>query len=354
MIAPIIRRRILKMQIERARNVSGRMLAELLRAPADPASVAGHPFRGLVLFVSALLLFACMDTTTKFLSTDYNVPLVVAIRYIAHCVLMIALLAPSQGKRLVQTQRTGLVLVRAASLAIASLFVGLALRRMPVAETTAINFLAPMLVVLLAGPVLGERIGALGWTAAVLGFAGVLLIARPGSGLDATGILFALCAVGAGAAYQLLSRVLVNTERTVTLLFYTALIGSVGFGIFLPWFWEGETPTPWQVLLFLSMGVTGGLGHFLFTAAYRHAPASLLAPMNYLQLLWAGLLGWMVFGHMPDHLSLLGMCVVAASGAIVALKSRPPRFRFSPDIFAKTFSAIRAVSNGYLSLEKRP
>jgi drug/metabolite transporter (DMT)-like permease len=225
---------------------------------------------------------------------------------------------------------------------------------MPVAETTAINFLAPMLVVLLARPVLGERIGALDWTAAVLGFVGVLLIARPGSGLDATGILFALCAVGAGAVYQLLSRVLVSTERTVTLLFYTGLIGSVAFGIFLPWFWEGETPTPWQVLLFLSMGVTGGLGHFLFTAAYRHAPASLLAPMNYLQLLWAGLLGWMVFGHMPDHLSLLGMCVVAASGVIVALKSRPPVPKASSNGSADTSPVFQTVLNIHLSLEKRP
>lgn len=139
-----------------------------------------------MLFVSAL--FACMDTTTKYLTMHYNVPLVVAIRYIVHCLLMLVLLAPRQGKRLFKTQRTGLVLVRAASLAIASLFLEFALQRMPVAETTALNFLAPMLVVLLAYPVLGERIGLLAWVASIMGFGGVLLIVHPSSDLDSMGI----------------------------------------------------------------------------------------------------------------------------------------------------------------------
>lgn len=283
---------------------------------------AQRPLRGIAFFLAALLLFACLDTTTKYLSGHYPVTLVVAVRYVVHCLLMIALLAPAQKAQLVRTQRTGLVLLRAASLAIASLFVGLALQRMPVAETTAINFLAPLLVVLLAHPLLGERIGALGWFAALLGFAGILLIARPGSALDAYGIAYALCGAGAGASYQLLSRILATSEKTLALLFYTALVGAIIFGSLAPWWWSGETPKLPTALLFLSMGVTGGLGHFLFTAAYRHVPASLLAPMNYLQLIWAGLLGWLVFGHCPDELAILGMGIVASSGVLVAFKSQ--------------------------------
>ncbi|CAK0771528.1 S-adenosylmethionine uptake transporter [Azospirillaceae bacterium] len=281
----------------------------------------GHPLRGVQMFLAALFFFACMDATTKYLSAQYNVPLVVAIRYIVNFLLMIITLAPTQGKRLVQTRRTGLVLVRAGCLTVGSLFFGLALQRMPVAETTAIVFLAPTLVMLIAGPVLREHVHATGWIAAAIGFVGVLLIVRPGGGLDATGIACVLCAVGATVAYHLLSRVLINTEHTIALLFYTTLVGSVCFGALLPWFWEGEAPTWRQALLFLSMGATGGLGHFLFTAAYRHAPASLLAPINYLQLLWAGALGWIVFEHAPDRLTILGMCVVAASGVMVALRS---------------------------------
>ena len=285
---------------------------------------ADHPLRGTLLFVTALLLFACMDATTKYLAASHAVPLIVAVRYIGNLSLMVVLLAPTHAREMVRTQRTGLVLVRGLSLAVVSLLVGFAFQRMPVAETTAINFLAPMLVVLVARPLLGERIGPLGWTAAILGFAGVLLIVRPGSGLDPIGIAFALLAVGAGVVYQLLSRVLAATEQTLALLFYTALTGTTLFGLALPWFWEARPPSLLEALLFGSLGVYGGLGHFLFTAAYRHAPASLLAPMNYLQLLWVGLLGWCVFGHVPDGISLLGMCVIAASGILVALKTRRP------------------------------
>ncbi|RYY23523.1 MAG: DMT family transporter [Sphingomonadales bacterium] len=283
---------------------------------------APNPLRGILLFTLGVLLFACMDTTAKYLVSRYDVPLVVAARYIGNLLLMSALLAPRYGKELIETQRTGLVVVRALCLAASSLLVGFALQRMPVAETTAINFLAPMLVVLVAGPLLGERAGIVGWGAALAGFGGVLLIARPGSGLDPVGVACALLGVGAAAGYQILSRVLVASERTIALLFYTALVGSILFGLAAPWFLGARVPDAFETLLLCSLGVYGGLGHYLITAAYRDAPASVLAPVNYLQLLWAGLLGWIVFGHMPDRLSLIGMAIIAAAGAAVALHSR--------------------------------
>lgn len=281
-----------------------------------------RPLRGALLLVAGLFFFACMDTAIKYLAEHYNVPLIVAVRYIVTLLLMTVLLAPTHGRKLVETERSGLVLIRSLCLASTSLLVGLALQRMPVAETTSINFLAPLLIVLVARPILGERIGRVGWIAAFSGFAGVLMIVRPGSGLDPLGVIFVLSAVGANVAYQMLSRVLASSERTIALLFHTALIGSLCFGLALPWFWQGRAPQAWELLLFLSLGVLGGLGHFLFTAAYRHAPASMLAPMTYIQLLWAGLLGWLVFGHLPDGLSIIGMAVIAASGLVSALKPR--------------------------------
>lgn len=285
---------------------------------------AANPLRGIALFVASLLLFACMDTTTKYLAERHDVPLIVAARYIGNLLLMVALLAPRHGAALVKTQRTGLVVIRALCLAVSSVLVGMALQRMPVAETTAINFLAPMLVVLVAGPLLGERPGRVGWAAAFFGFVGVLVIVRLGSGLETFGVICALAGVTVNMGYQLLSRVLVATESTLSMLFYTALCGSIIFSLALPWYLTGEVPPPFECLLFLSLGVYGGLGHFLMTAAYRHAPASLLAPTNYLQLLWAGMLGWLVFGHLPDRISLLGMAIIAASGVAVALRSRRP------------------------------
>lgn len=289
----------------------------------DAASV--HSLRGVLLFMLGLFLFACMDSTTKYLVTHYEAPLVVAIRYIVNCLLMLILLTPSHGRELVRTQRTGLVLLRGACLAAASILLGLALQRMPVAETTAILFLSPLVVVLMAGPILGERVGLLGWIAALCGFGGILLIARPGAGLDPVGTVLALCAVATTVVYQLLSRILARTEQTLPMLFHTALVGALAFGTLLPWSWGGPPPTALQLLLFLALGIMGGLGHYLFTAAHRHAPASVLAPMMYVQLVWAGLLGWSVFGHVPPGTSILGMGIVAASGMLVALKSRITR-----------------------------
>lgn len=278
--------------------------------------------KGFVFAALGLLLFACMDSATKYLTEHYNVPFVVAIRYLVHFALMVLVLAPRYSAPLLHTRRRGLVVVRSIALVVASLSVGIALHRMPQADTTAITFLAPILVVLLACPLLGERIGPLGWVAAVMGFMGVLLIARPGSGLDLIGVLFALLAACANTAYQLLSRILATTERPIALLFNTALVGSLVFGLALPWTWDNQAPTYLELALFIGMGAAGGLGHYFFTLAYRYAPASFLAPVVYLQLVWAGILGWIVFGNSPDHLSLLGMLIVAASGLMIAVKSR--------------------------------
>ncbi len=290
--------------------------------PRTTILLQNNALKGFLLAAAGLFLFACMDSTTKYLTTHYNVPFVVAMRYIVHFLLMVMILASRHSAQLIHTQRTGLVIARAVVLTIASLCMGMALHRMPLAETTAINFLAPILVALLAGSILGEKIGGWGWATIATGFIGVLLIARPGGGLDAMGIMFALGAAAANSTYQLLSRLLASTEKAIALLFYTALVGSIIFGIALPWFWENEVPSKLELILLLSIGISGGLGHYLFTLAYRHAPASMLAPMTYLQLLWVGLLGCMIFGTIPDNMNLLGMAIVAASGLIIAFKSR--------------------------------
>tara|TARA_R110000851_G_scaffold173939_1_gene320196 strand:+ start:261 stop:1154 length:894 start_codon:yes stop_codon:yes gene_type:complete len=281
-----------------------------------------RPFRGIALITGAVFLFACMDATTKLLVAEYPAPVVVAVRYIVQCLLMVVLLMPRSGRQMLHTQRTALVWVRAACLAATSLVVALAFRHLPVAEATAIVYLSPLLVVMVGGLVLRESIGRVGVLAAIAGFVGVLLIARPGSGLDPLGVALALAGALMIAGYQLLSRVLAATESTLALLFYAALFGSILYGLMVPWFLEGLAPSMLQLGLFSSLGVTGGLGHYLFTAAHRYAPASSLAPVMYVQLLWASLLGWWVFGEVPDGLTLLGMGVIALSGVAVVIKSQ--------------------------------
>nr|WP_246581033.1 DMT family transporter [Deinococcus aestuarii] len=269
--------------------------------------------RGVALYAVALLLFACLDTTTKYLTTHYPVPLVAWVRYAVQLVLMTALLAPRMGREIASPVRPAPVALRSLCLVATTLFVGLALRSLPVAEASAIVFISPLLVVLLAGPLLGERLTPTRAVLAVLGFAGVLLIARPGGNLDALGVGFALLGAVANTGYQLLSRTL-SAERPLTLLFNSALVGTVIFGGLVPFFRGGAPLTPTYAGLFLALGLTAGLGHFFLTLGFRYAPASLISPVTYLQLLWAGLLGWLVFHHVPDALTLLGMGIIAAAG----------------------------------------
>ncbi len=289
---------------------------------SDPVSTPGHALRGMAYCAAALLLFACMDAATKYLTTRTSIPLMIWIRYGVHLACMSLLLLPRERGQLLAARQPALVVLRAVILIAITLLVSLALQRMPVAEVTAVQFLAPIMVTMMAGPLLREKTGKVRVACAVVGFIGVLLVVHPGSGLDPVGLLFALLAALFGAMYQLLSRLLGTTERTLVMIYYMALVGFACFSLGTPWFWPDQWPAGFDFLLIAVLGLAGWGGHFLFTLAYRHAQASLLAPVTYLQLLWAGLLGWLLFDHYPSGLTLLGMLVIAASGITVAVHDR--------------------------------
>lgn len=283
---------------------------------------AGNPVKGIALVVLATLCFAASDVVTKHLAQTYPVPWIMAVRYVLNAVVLAVLLAPREGAGLWRTQRTGLVVMRALSLALGSLTAGLALKLMPVGETIAIMYLAPLVVLLLAGPLLGERVPGWTWALSALGFLGMLLIARPGSGLNPLGVALALTNVVFGATYHLMTRTLTRTETTTAMLFHTAIWGSLVFVALTLALGDAELPDLAGLVGMLAMGSLATMGHFLFTAAYREAPAPVLAPVNYIHLVWAGGLGFLVFGHLPDLLSILGMALVAGAGVTVAILAR--------------------------------
>jgi drug/metabolite transporter (DMT)-like permease len=294
-----------------------------------------HPLRGVLLVMAAVLVFACSDVVTKYLAARHPVPLVLAIRYAVNFLLLIALFGPRLGRSLYATKRTGLVFLRAVCLAVASLCMGMALKVMPVAESVAIVYLAPFGVLILAGKVLGEKATWQGWLAALVGFCGVLLICRPGAGLAPLGIVFALLAAAFTTVYFLLSRSLAATETTEAMLFYVAATGMTAFCAMLPWNWSGSAFSALDMALLFGLGVIALTGHYLFTAAYRHAPASLLSPVNYMQLFWAGGIGWAVFGHVPDAVSMAGIALVAAAGSGIALWTHFSKQGQKPAIIAE-------------------
>jgi drug/metabolite transporter (DMT)-like permease len=262
---------------------------------------------------------------TKYQAMRHPVSVVVAVRYLVALVLLTVLLGPRFGPGLWRTNRPRLVLVRSLCLALASLTVGLALQRMPVGETVAIIYIAPFAVMLLAIPLLGERVARAGWIGVAVGFLGVLLVARPGGGLDPIGVVFALINATFSTAYHLLTRYLAPSESNIAMLYQTALVGSAFFCLMALGSLGGLAVGPADLAMMVLLGVLATLGHFLFTAAYREAPASLLAPINYLHMFWAGGIGWLVFGDLPDGWSMAGMALIFASGVFIAMRAYAAR-----------------------------
>ena len=280
-------------------------------------SGAASPLTGILLMMPALLLFATLDATSKYLAATYPVLFLVWARYTVHLLLMTVLLWPRFGRRLIATARPRRQLLRGLLLVTCSGFGVAAFQAMPLGETTALIFVTPLLVVLLAGPLLKEKMTPAKWLAIAVGFAGVLFIARPGGGI-AYALTCALCYAG----YQLLTRQLSPTESSVSMLFYTALIGALAMTLTLPWFWHTALPQGVDLAMIAALGVFAGVGHFLLIRAFRHTPASTLAPFMYLQIVWASLLGGLFFGHRPDRWALLGMALIATSGLGLALHER--------------------------------
>ena len=282
----------------------------------------GNPLKGVALVIAATALFATGDTLGKHLSMVYTATLVLSARYLINLVLVLLTMWPRHRSAVWHTQRTGLVLLRGLLLAVATVTMLLALRVMPVAETVAIIYITPVLLMLASGPILGERVPLIGWLCAALGFAGVLLIARPGSGLDSWGVILCILNAGLGTGYHLLTRILTRTETTMALLFHTALVGavlSVGATLAI----GGEAmPTLPDIGMILVYGTCATLGHLLLTTAYREAPPATLAPVNYMHIAFATLLGWLVFQQLPDALGFTGMALIATSGLLAAWRAR--------------------------------
>ncbi|HMV52212.1 MAG TPA: DMT family transporter [Rhodocyclaceae bacterium] len=281
-----------------------------------------RPLRGIALLLVALLAFASFDATAKFLATRYPLPMLVWVRYTLPCLLLLAWFGPRQGRGLVATRHPGTQIVRALLLVTCTGSGMAAVRTIPLAEATAILFVAPLLVTLAAGPVLGERVPRRAWAATAIGFAGVLLIARPGTHLDAAGCALMLLAAVSFAAYQLLTRRLAATDRSLVTLFYSMSVGALVMTLGLPLYGSRIDPPALHLLLIASLGIWGMLGHFLLIRAFAHAPASSLSPFLYCQLVWATLLGWLAFGDLPDWITACGIALIAAAGLAIAMGQR--------------------------------
>ncbi|ROL65452.1 EamA family transporter [Pseudomonas protegens] len=287
----------------------------------SPFKGTEQPIKGIALICLAVLLFASHDALSKYLSTFYPIVMVVWARYVVHTLLMLVVFVPRSGfSAVVRTKRPGLQLLRALCLIGTSLLFTTGLRYIPLAEATAVNFLAPLLVTALSVPFLGERVSRGQWLAVLAGFVGVLIVVRPGGVLFTPAILLPLGSALCFGFYQLLTRKLSGIDSPTTSNFLTGIFNSLIMSALLPFFWS--TPSFVHGLFMIGLGTCGMLGHMLLTQAFRHAAPAMLAPFSYGQILFAGLYGYLIFGHTPDSYGLIGITVICLSGLAVAWTQR--------------------------------
>lgn len=277
--------------------------------------------RGMLLISLAVMLFAVMDTISKYLTRFYPPTNVLLARYLFHALLVVGVLTPRIGPGFMRTRRPGIQIVRGFMLAIASLFFVCALKFMPIAEASAIQFLSPLIVTALSVVFLKEKMDRARWLAVFAGFIGVLIIIRPGSGIFSWYALLPLGTAVLFASYQVLTRRLAGQESPYTSIFYPGVVGTLILAATLPYAWTPPQSVAHCALLALA-GIIGGSSHLILIKAYELAPASRLAPFSYTQLIWVTLTGYLVFDNFPDFWSLIGIGVLAASGIYAATYQR--------------------------------
>lgn len=276
--------------------------------------VTTHGLAGVGYVLAATLCFSVLDTTTK--TVVPYVPLVMAVwaRYVIQAILSTAILWPAQGRALWRTSNPRLQIVRGMMLLTSTLFAFTSLAFIPVGEFTAIVMLTPLAITVVAATVLNEHVSPLRWVLVILGFGGAMVIIQPGGTDFSWAWLLPLVVVASNTWFQVLTSQLARTDSPSTTHFYTGWVATALSSIALPFFWVNVPD--WSLWLrMLLMGCFGAIGHYWLTMAYSRAPAAVLTPFLYTQIGTSMLLGWLVFQHVPTQWGILGMVLIAISGA---------------------------------------
>ncbi|WP_454767088.1 DMT family transporter [Cupriavidus campinensis] len=286
-------------------------------------SAAGTRRQGIALFFCALVGFACYDAFCKWMLREIPAPLMNLTRYISVSTIALAWLLQAGDLRLWRTPCKGRLFVRGLMLGIvATCFMG-ALVTMPLAEATAIYFTAPLMMVALSPALLGESVGRAQWGAVLAGFAGMLLIVRPGGDLPWFGTMLMVVSAVCYAMFQLLTRQLAGHVSGAVMYAWTALVCLLLTGIPALLMLPGTLPAWPVLLLMMAGGACSGAAQLLLLAAFRRVAASTLAPLNYFQLLLAVLISTFVFRRPPDGIALAGIGLIMLSGGYLAWRGRP-------------------------------
>jgi len=285
------------------------------------ARPAGNPLHGIAWMLAASMAFVAMDATGKYLTSDFSTIEISWGRFGFH--LLTAFLIILWDKRrlgLLRSRRPRLQLLRSAFLMGATASYFLAVRYIPLADASAIGFVSPLVLTALSVPFLGEHVGARRWAAVGFGFVAVLLIIRPGFGMAHWAMAMPLAVATFFAFYQIATRLLGPIDDWRTTLFYSGIVGFAVTSAALPLQWVPPDLRTWGLMAF--MGFAGAVSHLFMIRAFTLAPASMLAPFGYTQLVWATLVGFAVFGDFPDLWTLVGAAAIILAGLYIWHRER--------------------------------
>lgn len=297
-----------------------------MSSPASPVRER-RILLGILFICLSGALFPIMNGLVKMLSAGYESPQIVWARTLSHLIFVVALFAPARGMAgLLRTTKLPWQIGRGTLLLLSTMCFFSAVQFVPLAKAASISFTSPLIVTILAVPLLGERIGLHRLLAVLVGLGGVLIVIRPGSEVFHWASLLIVCSSACYGLYQILTRQVAGHDSPETSVVYSALVGTIMTSLAVPFFWT--TPTSFQdVAILASLGVLGGLGHYCVARAMMYGPANVLSPFQYFQLIGSVIVGYLMFSEIPDAFTWLGSAVIIASGLFIGWlesRRRPP------------------------------
>jgi drug/metabolite transporter (DMT)-like permease len=295
-------------------------LSEKKSAARTAPARADRPFRGIALILASTVFLGASDVTAKYLSATLPSIEIAGIRFLVFALIMVPAMLPGSPLFALRSERPGLQVMRGVALLLSSLFFISGLRFLPIAEASATGFVAPLFVTALSIVFLGESVGVRRWLATAVGLIGVMIILRPGSGAFHPAAIFPIVSALAWACTLIMTRMMSGREHAITIMTYSSIVGVCVISALVPFVWV--TPSWHDVLFGVFIGVASTAGQWIVVLAFRYADASVLAPFSYTQLVWVSILGFLVFGEVPDVWTVTGAAFIVASGLYTAHRER--------------------------------
>jgi drug/metabolite transporter (DMT)-like permease len=281
---------------------------------------ADRPFRGIALILASTVFLGISDVTSKYLSATLPSIEIAWIRFLVFALIMVPAMLPGSPLFALRTGRPGLQVTRGVALLGSSLFFISGLRFLPIAEASATGFVSPLFVTALSIVFLSESVGVRRWLATAVGLIGVLIILRPGSSSFHPAVFFPLVSALSWACMLIMTRMMSGREAAITTMTYSSIVGVGILSALVPLVWVAPS---WHDILFgVLVGLASTVGQWIVVLAFRYADASVLAPFSYTQLLWVSILGFLIFGEVPDVWTVTGAAFIVASGLYTAHRER--------------------------------